>query len=778
MSLSRKTMLVMGVAILGIIAALYAMSASLLTGSFASLEQHDTIQNTQRALEAISANMEALDSKASDWSNWDQLYQFMAQPDPKFISENLDPEAVSGLKLDFMLFLDMQGNPVVAKAIDFAARKEISIPEGLLAAAKEPANGFLSIPIGDSKPGLLMLAKTPYLVVARPIVTSSGEGPAHGVLLWGRQLGNDHLAELAATTHLTLHVYPADKGSLPEDVAAAQLQLSEELPVVAKPMSNDLISGYAQIMDVQARPGLMLRVDRERSIFQQGQGTVRSVALVVMVSCVLMALVIVLAMERVVVRPLGRLVSVSRQVASGNASVAVPMLDRRDELGDLARAFDSVSRYLLRATAEAEAVAAGDLTGKFKRQSDDDALGGALERMVQNLRTLVAEISCNASRVLESSGQLADAAEQAGKATGQVTATIQQVAQGTASQAASTTQVTSATSEMNQQVRGVARDVATQEEAVHAALDAVRQLGANLSDLQKATQEGAEVAGQASESAQSGSATIARTVSGIEAVREGSEQVAARVTEMGERSLEIGRIVTTIQEIAGQTDLLALNAAIEAARAGDQGRGFAVVADEVRKLAEKSASASREIAALVALVQRSTQEAVKAAGISAARVDAGVKEASEAGAALEQIMASTTANQSSLQLIRESGLRIEALAKNVDQALEIVGRIGSQNLSATRTLTESISEIVGEIEGVAASAEQNSAAVQEVSATGEQLAAQVEQVAAAAQELALLSHDLREAVTSFDTGETQDYSQVREGVRGPNQVAVSPIARK
>jgi methyl-accepting chemotaxis protein len=175
------------------------------------------------------------------------------------------------------------------------------------------------------------------------------------------------------------------------------------------------------------------------------------------------------------------------------------------------------------------------------------------------------------------------------------------------------------------------------------------------------------LASSACEEAEKGGAVVADAVRAMDEI-----QTAAR---------RIADIIGVIDEIAFQTNLLALNAAVEAARAGEQGRGFAVVASEVRTLAGRSATAAREIKALI-------QDSVR-------KVQEGSRYVGDSGQALHDIMASVKSVSVIISEIaaasreQSAGIaQVDGAVTNMDQGTQQTAAMVEQTAAASQAMAE------------------------------------------------------------------------------------------
>jgi methyl-accepting chemotaxis protein len=326
------------------------------------------------------------------------------------------------------------------------------------------------------------------------------------------------------------------------------------------------------------------------------------------------------------------------------------------------------------------------------------------------------------------------------------------VARGTSEQSSSLQQTAGSVEQLSAAIDQIAEGSQEQAKGIEEATDIVKKVSTSITQVSGNAKAGADVWESTAMSAREGARMTHDTVAGMGRVKKAMDVVSERVTDLGERSGEIGKIVATIDDIAAQTNLLALNAAIEAARAGEQGRGFAVVADEVRKLAERSSAATKEIADLVSGIQVGVREAVNAMEQGSKEVEAGYKLATDAGGALDDILTRSQSVGRQVEQISMAAQELQGLGTGMDEAIDHINRIVEQNAAATEQMAKSSGAVSRSVEATASVAEENSAASQEVSASVEEMSAQVEETLAAAQSLSDMSEQMERAVSVFNVG--------------------------
>ncbi len=302
-----------------------------------------------------------------------------------------------------------------------------------------------------------------------------------------------------------------------------------------------------------------------------------------------------------------------------------------------------------------QALAANDLTQSVNVDSTDEigAMGSALNQAIENIANTVQAMAGTAEHVASASEELSSSAAQQ--------------AQGAETQNNQAAQVATAMQEMSSTVLQVSEN----------------------------SNQAAEASSQAAEIARKGGSIVEQTLAKIRVIADSVESTARKMEELGKSSDQIGRIAGVIDDIADQTNLLALNAAIEAARAGEQGRGFAVVADEVRKLAERTTTATKEIAQMIKTIQSETKVAVAAMKEGTAQVEEGVTTTSQAGDALKEIIRMSEQVGEMITHIATAATEQSSASEEVNKNMEQIARLVKESSDGAQQSAKACQDLSG-----------------------------------------------------------------------------------
>ena len=251
----------------------YGVQRFVLMPSFIDLERRGACDDMHRCLRVIDSEVRHLETLCVDWATWDDTYAFVADKNAEYITSNLKPSTFSDDKISVLYICNTAGRVVWGQCRGLKVdRAELIDIREFPAAALPPEHPLLLNGAGAGISGVYLTQRGPMLVVARPIITSDGRGPARGTLIMGRLLDQQFVDALCHQTRITFKLTPIPGGSFDEEVPEISAKCDPNAPCCTiRVHSEDVLHGYAVLGDLEGKPALLMQADIPREISLVGR---------------------------------------------------------------------------------------------------------------------------------------------------------------------------------------------------------------------------------------------------------------------------------------------------------------------------------------------------------------------------------------------------------------------------------------------------------------------------------------------------------------------------
>jgi methyl-accepting chemotaxis protein len=292
MTIRTKTLYGTLSVVTGILVLMYIIFRIVLIGNFEKLENRLMLKDVARVMDALGEEVSNLDRTVLDYAAWDDTYAFLEDQNKEYIDSNLEESGFAEMNINFLFIADISGKILFKGGHDLEKNESLG-PSlallGLFSGKSELINHK------DSDSYQKGIASTPQGIIifsTRPVVTSDGKGPIRGSLVMVRYLDEKCVQGISDRTHLSLNLRAYGDTNLPADFQEIKSGLSGKSSVFVNAIGEDKVAAYSFMEDVFGKPALLLKVEQNREIYQQGLKMLRYFTLALLIMGALLGIVI------------------------------------------------------------------------------------------------------------------------------------------------------------------------------------------------------------------------------------------------------------------------------------------------------------------------------------------------------------------------------------------------------------------------------------------------------------------------------------------------------
>jgi sensor domain CHASE-containing protein len=315
---------------------------SVVYSTYVAIERAHAEESVWRCVEAIRGESQSLEVLANDWGAWDDMLRFVQEGNPEFQKMNLNSASMESANMNLLCVVDREGSILWCGAIDGLAPNPLTVQA--FSQPRLSQDHPLLAPSQETGPARLLRTEHGVMLVAsRPILPSNRQGPAQGTVILGRSFSDANVQKLVQQTHVQFTAWNPAAQHLPDQVRKVVNEAGiGEVRIGPAEDEVDVLDGYMVLADIFGKPALVIEAVLPRKITSQGQEAVLNACVCLVIAAVVLSAVLCAFLNRHVVWPLLRLRRRIAAVHPGDDPSARIEVQREDEIGSLAVAFNAV----------------------------------------------------------------------------------------------------------------------------------------------------------------------------------------------------------------------------------------------------------------------------------------------------------------------------------------------------------------------------------------------------------------------------------------------------